>query len=98
MKPHRLESHVLAVENWHDFCRCRKIKYPQKPHPMPVSHVSPLIFPITEKTQVIYLNGKARGGIQFVSQCAALCRADSFVGRLVEEEEGSPGKPVTSAE
>lgn len=57
-----------------------------------------LIFPITEKTQVIYLNGKARGGIQFVSQCAALCRADCFVGRLVEEGEGSPGKLVTSAE
>lgn len=61
------------MENW-DFVTAEKNKNPQ-------SVPSCLLFLLTtEKTQVIYLNDKAGGGIQFVSHCAALCLSRVYCG------------------
>lgn len=51
-----------------------------------------LIFSSTEKTQVIYLNDKVGGGIQFVSHCAAQCLSKVYCGQTRKGGCTSPGK------
>lgn len=57
-----------------------------------------LIFSSTEKTQVIYLNDKVGGGIQFVSHCAAQCLSKVYCGQTRKGGCTSPGKLGTFSE
>lgn len=55
------------------FCLCRKQYILKAPSKTCLMHF--ITFPITGKTQVIYINNKGGGRIHFVSHCAALCQA-----------------------